>query len=317
MRRRDFIAGAGAATAWPLAVAAQESGHIYHIAALALNPVILPSFFNELERNGLVEGHNLIVDRRGLGVPVSRFDAVAVQLVNAAPDAIVTFGPPAGHAAQHATKSIPIVAFTDDPVEAGLVASASRPGGNTTGVGIFSVQLDVKRLEILREIVPKARRIGILAGSDIRSARTQVEAAGRELGLELITQEVDNVDEIVRAIDALAAAQVAAVNVLASPTLYLGRNLIVDRTRELRLPATYTWPEQAHEGGLVGFGPTLDETLRLLAQQVVSVLHGAAPSMLPILRPTRFTLAINLEMAKALGLTVPSSLLAQANEVIE
>jgi putative tryptophan/tyrosine transport system substrate-binding protein len=317
MRRRQFIAGVSAATAWPLAAAAQQSDRTYRIAALALNPTILPPFFDQLKRNGLVEGRNLIVDRRGLGVPVSSFDAVAVQLVKTAPDAIVTFGPPAGHAVQHATKSIPIVTFTDDPVDAGLVASASRPGGNTTGVGIFSVQLDAKRLEILHEIVPQARRIGILAGSDIRSARAQVEAAGRELGLELITQEVDNVDEIVRAIDTLAAAQVAAVNVLASPTLYIGRNLIVDRTRELHLPATYTWPEQAHEGGLVGFGPTLDEALRLLAQQVVSVLHGAAPAMLPILRPTRFTLAINLETAKALGLTVPSSLLAQANEVIE
>lgn len=208
------------------------------------------------------------------------------------------------------------MAYVDDPVASGLVASMSQPGGNTTGIGLFAAQLDGKRLEILHELVPTARRIGVLA-DPMQAGQAEVETVGRKLGLELITHEVRSTDEIVRAIDVLAATQVAAINVLATAIFWAGRTLIIDRTRALRLPTIYFWRWFAKEGGLVSFGPSQDETDRLPARQLLRILNGAAPGKLPVLQPTKFELVINLKTAKALDLTVPPMLLATANEVIE
>ncbi len=319
MKRREFLSIlGGAVAAWPLPARAQQSGRTYHIALLApFAPALLIPAVDEIKRNGLVEGRNLLIDRRGEGVQVTKFEAVAAELVKSGPDAIVTWGPAAGRAAQHATKSIPIVAYTDDPVESGLVTSMLRPGGNTTGVGIFASELDAKRLEILPELVPAARRIGVLVDPTQELGLARVEAVGRELSLDLIIHEVHSASDVVGGIDALAAVQVAAINVLASAVFYGGRTLIIDRTRALGLPTIYWWADLAREGGLIGYGPSLDEADRLLAQQLLRVLNGAAPGEVPIIQPTQFELVINLKTAKALGIAIPSSLLTRADEMIE
>jgi len=179
IRRRDLIAMlSGVAVAWPLAAHGQQVGRTYRIAELAPFPrggnKIQAAIFDELSRNGFVEGHNLIVDPRGFFVPPSEFEAVAVELVKAGPDALLPSGPEATLAAQHATQTIPIVAGLDDPLANKIVASMSHPGGNTTGVGIFATQLDAKRLEVLHEVVPTARRIGVLADAAMTSSRAQL-----------------------------------------------------------------------------------------------------------------------------------------------
>jgi putative tryptophan/tyrosine transport system substrate-binding protein len=274
------------------------------------------SFWDELKRNGFVVGQNLVVDRGGRPGPIARLDAAAAALVRAGPDAIVTYGAAAGHAAQSATKSVPIVVFTDDPVESGLATSMSRPGGNTTGVGILAGQLDGKRLEILHELVPAARRIGLLV-DPTQVGQAGVEAVGGNLDLELITREVRSADDIGQGIDALAAGKVTAINVLASALFYDRRALIIERTRALGLPTIYWWADLAREGGLISFGPNFEEAHRLLARQVCRVLNGVTPAKLPIIQPTRFELVVNLKTARTLGLTVPPSLLARADHVIE
>jgi putative tryptophan/tyrosine transport system substrate-binding protein len=311
----------GAASALPFGAAAQLSDRTYHIAVLGPMPRSDPlaPLWGELKRAGFVEGRNLVVDRDGVGVPVVMFDTVAAKLAKAGPVAIVAIGAAAARAAERMTQSIPIVAHVDDPVEAKLVTSLSRPGGNITGTDILAARLDAKRLEVLYETVPSARRIGILADHASQLSRTQVATTATELGLELVIRELRTGTEIVSAIDALAAAQVSAINLLASPITSNppATAVIVKRTRELRLPTMHIWPEAVHAGALVAFGPTMDESLRLLAQQLVRVLNGASPANLPFIQPTRFELAVNMKTAKTLGLTVPASLLARADAVIE
>jgi putative ABC transport system substrate-binding protein len=320
MRRREFITLAGGAVAaWAFEARAQQPGRTYRIALLA------PFRFDgrdltsrkELERNGFVVGQNLVMDYSGTGVPIADLQTVADRLVKTGPDLFMAWGPPAARAAQHATTSIPIVAYADDLVESELIASMSRPGGNTTGVGILASQLDAKRLEVLHELLPTAKRIGLLIDPEQKTGLGEVEAVGRYLGLELIAEEVRNVDGISRGIDALSATHVEAIHPLASGMFYGERKLIIDRTRALRLPTIYWWADLVRDGGLIGYGPNQEEVARLNLQQAIRVLKGAAPGQLPVLQPTRFQLVINLKTAKALGLTVPATLLVAADEVIE
>jgi len=323
MKRRDIVVGVIAgvtATTLAFEARAQWPGRTYRIAFLApfrRTDQLNRWYLEELERNGFVEGQNLVLDDSGLGVPIADLQAAADRLVKAGPDLFMAWGPAAARAAQHATTSIPIVAYTDDPVESGLVASMSRPGGNTTGIGLLASQLNAKRLEVLHELLPTAKRIGLLIDPQQKTGLREVEAIGRDLGLELIAEEVRNVDGISRGIDALAAAHVEAINVLASGMLWGGRKLIIDRTRAVRLPTMYWWANLVRDGGLIGYGPNQEEVARLHAQQAVRVLKGAAPGQLPVLQPTRFELVINLGTAKSIGVIIPPSLLARADEVIE
>ena len=305
MKRRDIVVGAiagVAATALAFEARAQQPGRTYRIAFLApFRPQRAASRWRlqELERNDFVEGQNLVLDGSGMGVAIADLQAAADRLVKAGPDLFMAWGPATAHAAQHATTSIPIVAYTDDPVESGLVASMSRPGGNTTGVGLLASQLDAKRLEVLHELLPTAKRIGLLIDPQQKTGLGEVESVGRDLGLELIAEEARNVDGIGRGIDALAAAHVEAINVLASAMFYFAKKLIIDRTHALRLPTMYWWADLARDGGLIGYGPNEEEVARLHVQQAVRVLKGAAPGQLPVLQPTRFELVINLGTAKS------------------
>jgi len=266
---------------------------------------------------GWEEGRNIRflfawMEGRNERAPLLAGDFVAQNV-----DLIVTFGDPAIRAAQRATQSIPIVGMTDDMVGSGLVASLARPGGNTTGVSILAPELNVKRLELLHEFVPQARRIAVLADPSTISTHAQLTSAARDLGVELVLFEVQNPAQIGGPLDAIAAAKVEAVNVLASPQLYGARYLIIERLRNARLPAIYQFPEAAEEGGLLSYGPRLLLCFRHVVSLVDKVLRGAKPADLPIEQPTKFELVVNLKTASAIDMTIPATLLLRADEVID
>jgi putative ABC transport system substrate-binding protein len=326
MRRREFItllggAAAASAVSWPLPLSAQEPGRTYRVGGLVNIPRTASHFvalFDELRRAGFVEGQNLVVAGRGWDFRTEQFPEMAAELVKAKVDVIVSAGDAAIRAAQQATTTIPIIAMTDDMVGSGLVHSLARPDGNTTGVSILASELDVKRLEILHEFVPRAQRIAVLADPTTISTRAQLASAARDLGVELVTFEARSPDEIGRALDAVAGAKVEALNVLASPLLFANRRIIIERAAALRIPAMYQWPEIAEDGGLFAYGPRFVQIWRqIFARQLVKLLRGAKPADLPVEQPTVFELVINLKTAQAIGLSVSPTFLNRADEVIE
>jgi putative tryptophan/tyrosine transport system substrate-binding protein len=322
MRRRDLLTLlGGAAAAWPLTARAQQS-RLPVVGVLRPNRRdVLETFAEPFRRYmkaiGWEDGRNvrfLFLWTEGLA---ERAPALAGELVAQNVDLIVTFGDPATRAAQRATAAIPIVAMTDDMVGSGLAASLARPGGNTTGVSILASELDVKRLEVLHEFVPQARRIAVLADATTVSTRAQLASAARDLDVEPVWFEAGSPEELSRAVDALTAAKVDAVNVLASPLLNFWRFQIIDRMRDARLPAVYQWPESVEDGGLLAYGPRNLLCYRHVVSLVDKVLRGAKPADLPIEQPTKFELAVNLKTAGAIGMTIPPTLLLRADEVIE
>ena len=320
MKRREFITLLGGATAWPLAARAQQGRlpvvGVLRPSAKDAEPFAEP-FRRYMKAIGWEEGRNIRflfawMEGRNERAPLLAGDFVAQNV-----DLIVTFGDPAIRAAQRATQSIPIVGMTDDMVGSGLVASLARPGGNTTGVSILAPELNVKRLEFLHEFVPQARRIAVLADPSTISTHAQLTSAARDLGVELVLFEVQNPAQIGGPLDAIAAAKVEAVNVLASPQLYGARYLIIERLRNARLPAIYQFPEAAEEGGLLAYGPRLLLCFRHVVSLVDKVLRGAKPADLPIEQPTKFELVVNLKTASAIDMTIPATLLLRADEVID
>jgi putative ABC transport system substrate-binding protein len=324
MDRRKIIALLGGTIlAWPLELRAQEPGRTYHIGDLLNSPRDEPFYialYDELGRLGFVEGRNLQIDGQGHGMRREQLAQHAAELVKAKVDVILTGGDVGIRAAQQATATIPILAMTDDMVGSGLVSSMARPGGNTTGVSLLATELDGKREEILIEMTPGTRRIAALADSNT-TASQQLQAlqdAARARGVELSIQRIARPEEIVGAIDAAKAAGAAALNVLASPVLFGQRQLIIERAAALRLPAMYQWPETAEEGGLAGYGPRIVQLYRdVMSRQLVALLRGTKPADLPVEQPTKFELVVNLKTAKALDLTIPESIIARADEVIE
>ena len=242
---------------------------------------------------------------------------LAADLVARGVDVIVTFGPNGARAAQSATPTIPIVAMMDNLVGAGLVQSMARPGGHTTGVSIFATELDAKRLEILHEVSPAARRIGVLHDPSNPESIANVKAAGRARNIELVFAPAQTKAEVAAAIKTLIEARVAAVNVLASANLNAFRADQIAAFAQARLPAIYEWPETAEQGGLIGYGPRNTAIYGHVAALVNKVLRGAKPADLPIEQPTKFELIINGKTARALGLKIPQSLLLRADEVIQ
>jgi putative ABC transport system substrate-binding protein len=320
LKRRDFVTLLGGAAAWPLAARAQQGRlpvvGVLRPSAKDAEPFAEP-FRRYMKAIGWEEGRNIRflfawMEGRNERAPLLAGDFVAQNV-----DLIVTFGDPATRAAQRATQSIPIVGMTDDMVGSGLVASLARPGGNTTGVSILAPELNVKRLELLHEFVPQARRIAVLADPSTISTHAQLTSAARDLGVELVLFEVQNPAQIGGPLDAIAAAKVEAVNVLASPQLYGARYLIIERLRNARLPAIYQFPEAAEEGGLLSYGPRLLLCFRHVVSLVDKVLRGAKPADLPIEQPTKFELVVNLKTASAIDMTIPATLLLRADEVIE
>jgi putative tryptophan/tyrosine transport system substrate-binding protein len=193
----------------------------------------------------------------------------------------------------------------------------ARPGSNTTGVSILASELDLKRLEVLIEFVPQARRIGVLSDLTTTSPRAQLQRGARDLNVELVWFEAREPEGLSRELDALAAAKVDAVNVLASPLLNVSRLLIIGRMLDARVPAIYQWPESAEDGGLLAYGPRNLLCYRHVISLVDKVLRGAKPADLPIEQPSKFELAVNLKTANALSMTIATALLLRADEVIE
>jgi putative tryptophan/tyrosine transport system substrate-binding protein len=299
---------------------AQPAGTTYRLAALVQAPRTAAhwiAFFDELRKQGFLEGVNLtIVD--AFNTPLDRVDSVAVTIVNARPDAIMTAGA-LTRVLQQATKTIPIVTVSDDLLAEKVVTSLSHPDRNTTGISILATELDGKRQEILLETVPDMHRLAILADLGVTTPERlkALQNAAKVRDIMVSTHIANRADDIVPAIDAAVNAGAQALNVLASSLFSRYRKQIFERTAAARLPAIYQWPEMAEEGGLTAYGPRFVALYRQYALQVVKVLKGANPADVPIEQPTKLELVINLKTAKALGITVPPTLLARADEVIE
>src|SRR6516165_295176 len=324
MRRRDFLGViATSAAGWPLVARAQEPGRIYRLGDLHLTPRNAPwyiALFDAVKSDGLIAGQNLVVDDQGFGLRVEQLAEHASAIVKAQVDVINAGGDPPVRAAQQATKDIPILGVAEDMVGSRFVASLAKPGGNTTGVSILSSELDGKRQQILMEAVPGAHRYAALA--DVNSSTPQrlqtLEEITRARGAELLIYRVAKSEEIASAVDAAKNTGAVALNVLASALLHNNRQIILPRTAALALPAIYQWPTLAAEGALIGYGPRLERIYgEIISRQLVKLLRGVVPADIPVEQPTKFELAVNLKTAKTLGLTIPQSLLATADEVIE
>jgi putative ABC transport system substrate-binding protein len=324
MRRREFIALIGSATAWPFAGRAQQLSRVHHIAIVYPTPMMEEGrvFFAELQRLGYVEGVNLTVDRFSLEGRTD-FKELIRETIRRGPEVILPVGGDLAAAIQEATRSIPIVAFVADPIATGLTVSLSRPGGNLTGVVIDAgVNVWEKRFEALREIAPAVLRVAFLAAPDVWEGPygRAVRQAGDRVGmsLTLITYDFPFQEaEYRRAFSAMRDRGIGAIAIPDNPEDFAYRKLIVELVQDLRLPAVYPFREFIDEGGLMAYSPNLPELSRHAAHQVEQILKGANPGDLPFFQATKFELIINLKTAKALGITVPPSLLARADEVIE
>ena len=328
MERRTFIrALTGGLLAAPLGAAAQPAGRVYRLGLLypiAPGPsehrtaaVLIPAALREL---GYVEGQNLIVERRYADGQVDRFPGLARELVRLRMEVILAITTAAIRAAREATQTIPIVLYGNvDPVAAGFVPNLARPGGNITGVVIApGGTLAGKKLELLKEAVPGATQIALLEPVDATFSLQAREAqkAALRLGVKLTVVEVRDRDYD-RAFTTIAAARADALFVGAYAQFYLDRKQIIELAAKHRLPAIYEWPEQGEDGGLMGYGTSLVGLSRRAATYIDRIFRGAVPGDLPIEQPTKFDLVINLKTAKALGLTIPPSLLQRADQVIE
>jgi putative ABC transport system substrate-binding protein len=326
MRRRDFLgAVGGAAVAWPLAARAQKVIPLIGF----LNPTSpeglahrLTAFRQGLSQTGFVEGQNVVIEYRWAEGQYNRLPELAADLVRR--QVAVIFAAPSSSAilaAKAAAMATPIVfAGGIDPVKAGLVDSYNRPGGNITGVSLITVELAAKRLELLRSMVPKAAQIAVLVNSEnpVTEASTRdVQSAARTLGLQLHFQPASNERDLETAFAAFAQKRVEALFIAADAFFTSQRDRITALAARHALPASYAVREFADAGGLLSYGPNFAEAYRLAGIYVGRILKGETPANLPVEQPTKFELVINLKTAKALGLTVPPTLLAIADEVIE
>jgi putative tryptophan/tyrosine transport system substrate-binding protein len=322
MKRRELMLLLGGAAFLDAPIGrAQEPGRVYRLGimfGLPREEAGNVALFDELRRAGFLESENLQVDGR-FSMREEEAPEVAARLVAAGVDANHDRWLSSRRVVQQATRTIPILIVADDLVLSGLVPSLAHPGGNTTGISILATELDGKRQELLTELVPAARHIAALADPRI-TAPDQLRAledAARARGFALSICLAAKSEDIVPAIDAAQASGAQALNVLATPLLDANRRLIIERTATLKLPTIYQWLEIAEAGGLAAYGPRRTEVSRQEARQLVKIFRGAKPADIPVEQPTTFDLVINLNTAKALSLTVPPSILARADEVIE
>jgi putative ABC transport system substrate-binding protein len=320
VRRREFIALLGSAAALPLAARAQHAAKIPRVGIIDDGPM-WRSFRQALRELGYVEGQNMAYEYRyGDGVP-DRLATVAAELARRPVDVIATFGTPPTHAAKEATASIPIVMVgVGDPVRAGLVASLARPGGNITGNTVLSPDLGPKRLQILREAVPKAIRIAYLTNPDNASSMAtlaEMKMATPAAGMVLIPLEVRSLSDFDPAFAAMLRQRPDVVMATNDPfhQLHIGR--IIEFLANNGLPGMFQNKENVAAGGFMAYGPSLPDLFRRAAGYVHRILQGTKPADLPVELPTKFDLAVNLRTAKALGLELSPTFIARADEVIE
>ena len=327
MRRRELIPLLGGAMiTWPLAARAQQMAMpvIGYLIGPSPGPSApgLAAFHKGLSETGYVEGQNLTIEYRWADGHYDRLPALADELVRRKVDVIVTRGgTTATRAAKNATSTIPIVfEIGSDPVADGLVASLARPRGNLTGVSLLVVELMSKRVELLRELVPQAGVIALLVNPNnvnIERVIRDVQEAARAKGMQLHILLSSSEGEIDAAFESLGQRQARALLVATDPFIDSQRDRLVALAERNAVPAVYGFREYVTAGGLISYGPSLMDVFRQQGIYTGKILKGAKPSDLPIVQPTTFELVINLKTAKALGLTIPLSMLAQADEVIE
>jgi putative tryptophan/tyrosine transport system substrate-binding protein len=327
MRRREFITLlGGAAASWPLAVEAQQAGsrRIGLFETGAPSPARVQhwdTLRQRLRELGYLEGQNIAFESRFAEGKSDRLSGIAAELIGLKVDLIVTSGTPAALAAKHATRTIPIVmAQLADPVGAGLVASLGRPGGNVTGMTTQDTDLIGKRLELLLEVAPKVSRFALLVdetnpGTVLIASGTQV--AARSVGVQLQYLGVRDPSELEHAFFVMKQDQAGALIVESSSMLFMWRTRLADLALKNRLPTIFAQREYAEAGGLLTYAADFSDLFGRAATFVDKILKGAKPADLPVEQPTKFELVINLKTAKALGLEIPPTLLARADEVIE
>jgi ABC-type uncharacterized transport system substrate-binding protein len=324
MDRRMFL---GTLAGGLLAAEGQQADKMARIGWLAVNlaafPHVREAFFQGLRDLGYVEGRNVVIEYRSAEGKSERLPALAAELVALKVDVIVAPSTPEALAAKQATRTLPIVfAVAADPVASGLVSGLARPGGNVTGLSILAPELIGKRLEQLKQAVPGVSRVAVLWQPGALGKRTEedmlkgAETTAGALGVRLQSVAVRSPADFDRAFSDMTRARAGALIVLPSP-IFSERRRLVDLAARNRLPAVYTWREYVDAGGLMSYGPDLADMLRRAATYVDKILKGAKPGDLPIEQPTKFELVINLKTAKALGLTIPPSLLQRADQVIE
>jgi putative tryptophan/tyrosine transport system substrate-binding protein len=327
VKRRDFVTLVGGAAAWPLAARAQQPERVRRIGVLmpfakddAEGQARVTAFLRELQRLGWTEGRNLQIEYRW---ETSDRDLrrAATELAALSPDVILVTTTQATAPMQQATQTVPIV-FTQvaDPVSAGFVDSLAKPGGNLTGFTNIEYNVGAKWLELLKEIVPSITHVGAIRDPSVTSSIGQfasIQSAAQTFGVEVIPLGGRNAKDIEHSVTEFAHGSNLGLITVATPLNLNNRDLIISLAARLRLPAIYPFRRFVTEGGLISYGPDPIDPHRLAAGYVDRVLKGENPANLPIQAATKFELAINLKTAKALGLTVPNSLLSRANELIE
>jgi putative ABC transport system substrate-binding protein len=325
MKRREFITLLGGATAWPLGAHAQQSSKLPTLGFLGTTTASsqrqwTDAFLQRLRELGWTEGRNLTIEYRWAEGRLERSAELVAELVRLKVDVIVAHSAEPVLAAKRETAVIPIVfPVAADPVGTGLVASLTRPGGNATGLSLQATDAAGKRVEILREVLPGVRRLGIVVNIDAPASMLEmreVQAAASTVGLATDTFEIRQTNDIAPAIDALKD-RVEALYVVASPLISTNRYRLGILAVGARLPTMHSLREYVEAGGLVSYGANFPTLFRRGAEYVDKILRGAKPADLPVEQPTKFDLVINLITAKALGLTIPPMLLARADEVIE
>jgi ABC-type uncharacterized transport system substrate-binding protein len=328
VRRREFIAALGGAAAWPLAARAQQADRVRRVGVLmnlsADDPegqARVAAFLQGLQEAGWAVGRNLRIDIRWGAGDMDRIRRHAAEVVALAPDVILASTNQVMVALQQATRSMPIVfAAVTDPVAGGHVASLARPGRNATGFTSAEYGMSAKWLELLKDIAPRVARVAVLYDASNPGALPQfsaVQAVAASLGVELTPVSVLEPGEIERALAAFAQVENGALVVTRIAQAIIHRQLIIGLAARHRLPAIYPLRFFVSDGGLISYGPDIVEQHRLAAGYVDRILKGAKPTDLPVQAPTKYELVINLKTAKALGLEVPPTLLARADEVIE
>jgi len=323
VKRRDFLGVlGGAATAWPLAARAQQSGRARRIGVIMGNFDSGPrikAFKSAWPALGWVEGRNVQFDYHFTAGDPDSFRSHAAALVAAAPEVILAGGTSILAAVRQATQSIPTVFVgISDPEGAGVVASLSRPGGNLTGFANFEPAIGGKWLQTLKEVAPHVTRVAVLRHPDgLKRFMTTIETLAPSFGMEALECSARNADEIVRVLDPVAGRPNTGLIMLPDPVLTISGRLVIDWTAANRVPALYPFRSLVAEGGLMCYGVDIADQVRRAASYIDRILKGEKPADMPVQAPTKFELVVNLKTAKLLGLTVPPTLLTSADEVIE
>jgi putative ABC transport system substrate-binding protein len=324
MQRRDFLGVlGGAAVAWPLAARAQQPNRIPRVGVLASASATSPiedAFRQGMRDLGYVEGQNVVLEYKDAAGRTDAFPQLAAELIAAKVDVIFASGSEATSVVRSQTKGIPIVMTSTNPVGLGFVASLARPGGNITGLSILGPEVSAKRLELLKDLIPGIAKVAACWNPNDPSARfslKETEAAGEALMVKLQILETRDVGAFDGAFQAAVKENAKAVILLPAPLMTRNAGRIASIAMQYRLPSLFYSGDAAKAGGLISYGASLIDIYRRAAYFVDRILKGANPADLPVEQPTKFELVINLKTAKALGLTVPSTLLARADEVIE